>query len=108
MWYTIVDTIIANEINGGCQLKLTTSRLTVSHALPSATFEFDFSDVLLLPSIEEVMYSYTASEPGFRFVPHSAFKEGKHVSVQFQVPVTGAVTVEVSQAVNGLEAAPDH
>eukprot|EP01043_Picozoa_sp_COSAG02_P100647 COSAG02_NODE_36729_length_451_cov_0.869318_1_plen_69_part_10 len=33
------DTIIANEINGGCQLKLTSTRQTVTHGLvPSATF----------------------------------------------------------------------
>jgi hypothetical protein len=101
------DTIIANEINGGCRLKLTTSRKTVTHVLPSAMFEFDFSDVLLLPTIEEVMYSFTASAADSRWVAHSAMKQGKGVVVHFQTPVVGSVTVEVAQAVNGMNA-PDH
>ena len=46
----------------GCQLKLTTTRRTVTHALaPSPTFEFDFSSVLLLPEIDEVPYSRRAA-----------------------------------------------
>jgi hypothetical protein len=97
------DTIIANEINGGCQLKLTSTRQTVTHALvPSAAFEFDFSDVLLLPEIEEVMYSFTASGAKSRFVAHSAEKNGQTVTVHFQTPVLGSVTMAVAQAVNGL------
>ena len=102
------DTIIANEINGGCQLKLTTTRRTVTHALvPSPAFEFDFSDVLLLPEIEEVLYSFTASGAESRFVAHSAEKSGQTVTAHFQKPVTGSVTVEVAQAVNGMHPAPD-
>lgn len=100
------DTIIANEINGGCQLKLTNARKTVTHALvPSSTFEFDFSDVLLLPEIEEVLYSFTASGKGdaeSRFVAHTAEKDGQTVVVHFQQAVKGSVTVEVAQAVNGM------
>jgi hypothetical protein len=103
----VTDTIIANEINGGCQLKLTTSRKTVTHALPSATFVFDFSDVLLLPTIEEVMYSFTASDHNSLWVAHSAMKQGKSITVLFKEPVVGSVTVEVAQAVNGLQAHPD-
>ena len=103
----VTDTIIANEINGGCQLKLTTSRKTITHALPSTSFVFDFSDVLLLPSIEEVMYSFTASDHNSLWVPHSAMKQGKGVTVLFQEPVVGSVTVEVAQAVNGLQSKPD-
>ena len=102
------DTVIADEINGGCQLKLTTARQTVTHALvPSAAFQFDFSATLLLPEIEEVMYSFTAGGAGSRFVAHSAEKDGQPVTVHFQTPVVGSVTVEVAQAVNGLPHGPD-
>ena len=38
---------------------------------------------------------------------HSAEKDGQTVTVHFQTPVVGSVTVEVAQAVNGLPHGPD-
>ena len=42
-----------------------------------------------------------------RFVAHCAEKSGQTVTVHFQKPVTGSVTIEVAQAVSGMHPAPD-
>jgi hypothetical protein len=100
------DTVIDNEINGGCTLKLTRSKQTVAHPLvPTATFEFDFDESLLLPTIEQVLYSFTAS-PNFTpsktgtWGPGSSYAQtkGKTVTVHFERPVTGKVTLSVDQS----------
>ena len=64
---------------------------------------FDYSE-LLLPEIEEVIYSFTgnASNASNNFASHYAEKHGRGVTVHFSKPVTGSVTVEVAQAVHGM------
>jgi hypothetical protein len=94
------DTVIDNEINGGCTLKLTRTKKTVAHLLvPSNAYKFDFSETLLLPAIEQILYSFTASAkqvgaPGSTW----AHTEGKTVTVHFEHAVTGKVTMQVDQS----------
>ena len=57
---------------------------------------------MLSQAIEEVLYSFTAAGAESRWVAHSAEKDGRTVTVHFQTPVRGSVTMEVAQAVNGL------
>ena len=101
------DSVIDDEIDGGCTLKLTRGRQTVAHPLvPTTAFEFDFSDSLLLPTIEEVLYSFTASpnfsphKAGGGWGPGSSYAQtkGKTVTVHFERPVTGKVTISVDQS----------
>jgi hypothetical protein len=80
------------------QIKLTRARRSLR--LNAATkWAFDFSDVLLLPTIDEVTYSISlAAGSGF---PRHAAREpvGTTVVVETDIPVTGTVVVEVAQAV---------
>ena len=77
-----------------------TSRARQSMRLEKATvFSFDF-DELLLPVIEEVMYSVTIEGTGF---PRHAARapNGTKVTIELDEPITGAVTVEVVQGLQG-------
>jgi len=80
------------------QLKLTRARRSL-HLNAATKWVFDFSDMLLLPLIEEVSYSITL-DAGSSFARHAAREpSGTTVMVETDVPVSGTVVVEVAQAV---------
>lgn len=86
---------IKDEISRGVPLRVTQA----SRALrkENATrWLFDFSDVLLFPWINEVMYSFASEGEGF--VSHVARRPvGATVTIEADVPATATVTVEVTQ-----------
>lgn len=87
---------IQDELTGGPQLKLTSARRSL-HQQEATKWVFDFSDVLLLPEIDEVVYSFV-SDSDSGFVRHLARKPaGRTVVVETDGPVSGTATVEVTQ-----------
>jgi hypothetical protein len=87
------DCDISDDI--GDAPKATRASQTIVHLeTPSSSFTAYFPE-LLLPSIEQVEYSFSNSS-------------SPSVTVQFQVPVRGTVTIKVAQAVHGVPSPPGH
>ncbi|CAK0866787.1 unnamed protein product, partial [Prorocentrum cordatum] len=61
---------VQDELTGDTQLRLTTARRSL-HQEGATRWLFDFSDVLLLPEIDEVVYSFV-SDGAADFVRHLA------------------------------------
>jgi hypothetical protein len=101
------DVDITNEISihlapllPGAKLKLTRARRSL-HLTLAQRWEVDFADVLLLPHIEEISYSFVLDDEG-TFVRHAARRpKGTVVVVETDQRVSGTVVVEVAQAVGG-------
>jgi len=97
--------LLGNFDGGVVEIKDETSRgvpLRVTQASRALRMEnatrwlFDFSDVLLFPWINEVMYSFASEGEGF--VGHVARRPvGTTVAIEADVPATATVTVEVAQ-----------
>eukprot|EP00040_Diaphanoeca_grandis_P012771 m.64650 g.64650 ORF g.64650 m.64650 type:complete len:671 (-) comp23458_c0_seq2:116-2128(-) len=105
-----VDCVISEDIGStGPSLKTTKASKTVSHfGTPVTEFVFSFPE-LLLPQIEQVVYSFTTASEDESWVGHRALRSnGTTVIVQTTVPVKGQVTMHVSQAVHGLPQPPEH
>jgi hypothetical protein len=76
----------------------TRARLSLTHE-NATDWVLDFKDILLLPWIDEVMYSI-ALAPGTPLVQHAAEQpSGTAVRVRTSSPVTATVTVDVAQCV---------
>eukprot|EP00930_Biecheleria_cincta_P070339 TRINITY_DN5797_c0_g2_i1.p1 TRINITY_DN5797_c0_g2~~TRINITY_DN5797_c0_g2_i1.p1 ORF type:complete len:496 (-),score=73.70 TRINITY_DN5797_c0_g2_i1:41-1381(-) len=87
---------ISDEISGGAILKLSRARRTL-HQVNARIWAFDFSDVLLFPTIDEIVYSFVSDDDA-GFVRHVARKpQGTKVIVETDVAATGTVTIDVRQ-----------
>jgi len=87
---------ISDEISGGAELKLTRVRRSL-HQEGATKWKFDFSNDLLLPTIDEIVYSLVSDCDG-DFVRHIARRpSGRAVTVETDMPVTGTVNIEVLQ-----------
>jgi len=106
------DCDISDDI--GDAPKATRASQTVVHLeTPSSSFTAYFPE-LLLPSIEQVEYSFVAASDTEPWAQHRAIvgnvsnSSSPSVTVQFQVPVRGTVTIKVAQAVHGVPSPPGH
>jgi hypothetical protein len=91
---------VQDELTGDTQLRLTTARRSL-HQENATRWLFDFSDVLLLPEIDEVVYSFV-SDGDSDFVRHLARRpSGRTVAVETEAPASGTVTVQVTQGKRG-------
>ena len=69
---------------------------------PTTALTLDFGPELLLPVIEQTLYSFTASDGSSPFARHYATTNGTTVTVHFETAVAGSVTMEAAQAVDGM------
>jgi len=91
---------VQDELTGDTQLRLTTARRSL-HQEGATRWLFDFSDVLLLPEIDEVVYSFV-SDGAADFVRHLARRpSGRTVAIETEAPTSGTVTVQVTQGKRG-------
>lgn len=82
---------------GVVQLKSVSARRSL-HQQNATKWTFDFSDVLLLPAIDQVVYSFV-SDGDVDFVQHVARSPaGRAVTVETDKRASGTVTIDVSQA----------
>merc|ERR1712039_427222 len=89
----VKNVIISDEINAA---KTTHARLSLTQTA-STQWKFDFSDLLLFPSIDQVMYSVTSDSRTF-FQHLARSPEGLVVTVETSAAVDATVVVEVAQA----------
>lgn len=86
---------IKDETSRGVPLRVTQASRALRRE-NATRWLFDFSDVLLFPQIDEVMYSFASEGEGF--VSHVARRPvGATVAIEADVPATATVTVEVAQ-----------
>lgn len=84
---------------GGATLKLTRARKAL-HQGQATRWELDFSDVLLLPSIDDLSYSLVLDDSSL--VRHAARKpQGTTVVIETDSPVDATVVVEAWQGRGG-------
>jgi hypothetical protein len=99
---------VACDVSGGAtgrpgstmasaQLKATRARGSAAAEAPVTRFEVDLGSTLLLPKIDQVVYSLVQPE-GEPFVRHRAIVNGTNVVVETDAPTRGRVDVEAFQA----------